>query len=91
MFFTTEFCDEASGSVHYITEDGSINYEVILKAVHLVMLNSKEQDVGIQVWLYTCISNIPNSRSVRLDYAYKLWLGSVLYRQIARSQPIRIG
>ena len=52
-----------------------LNYEVILKAVHLVMLNSKEQDVGIQVWLYTCIPKIPNSRSVRLDYAYKLWLG----------------
>ena len=58
MFFTTEFCDEASGSVHYITEDGSINYKVILKAVHLVMLNSKEQDVGIQVGL--CIPNSPN-------------------------------
>lgn len=45
----SEFYDEAAGTVHYITEDGSINYDVILTAVHLVMLNSKEQDIGIQV------------------------------------------
>ena len=44
-----EFLEEARGSVHYITEDGRINYLVILKAVSQVMINTKEHDIGTQV------------------------------------------
>ena len=44
-----EFIDEVQGSVYYITEDGCINYLVILKAVSQIMMNTKEFDVGNQV------------------------------------------
>lgn len=52
-----EFSEEAPGSVYYITEDGSISYSVILKAVYLIMLNSKEQNIGIQVNVQTIKSS----------------------------------
>jgi len=49
LWRVVEFADEAIGSVFYIEDDGTLSYSVILKALHLVMLNCKEQDIGIQV------------------------------------------